>query len=37
MDTIVVIIDWFIKVIRLKAITTKISSEGIAKIYRDDI
>ena len=37
MDTIVVIIDQFAKMIQLKAITTNISSEGIAKIYRDDI
>ena len=32
-----VIVDRFTKMIRLKAITTNISSEGIAKIYRDDI
>jgi len=37
MDAIVVIIDQFTNVIQLKAITTNISSEGIAKIYRDDI
>ena len=37
MDTIVVIVDRFMKMIRLKAITTNISSEGIAKIYRDNI
>ena len=37
MDTIVIIIDWFTKMIHLKAITTKISSEEIVKIYRDDI
>ena len=37
MDTIVVIIDWFTKMIRLKAITTNILSEGIVKIYKDDI
>ncbi len=37
MDTIVVIIDQFTKMIQLKAITTSISSEGIAKIYRDNI
>jgi len=37
MDTIVVIVDQFIKMIRLKATTTNVSSEGIAKIYRDDI
>ena len=37
MDTIVVIVDRFTKMIRLKATTTNILSEGIAKIYRDDI
>jgi len=37
MDTIVVIVDWFTKMIRLKTTTTNISSEGIARIYRDDI
>jgi len=37
MDAIVVIIDRFTKIIRLKATTTNISSEGIARIYRDDI
>ena len=37
MDTIVVIIDQFTKMIQLKATTTNISSEGIAKIYRDNI
>ena len=37
MDVIVVIIDRFIKIIRLKATMTNISSEGIAKIYRDNI
>ena len=37
MDTIMVIVDWFTKMIRLKATTTSISSEEIAKIYRDDI
>ena len=36
-DTIVVIVDRFTKMIRLKATTTNISSEGIAKIYRDKI
>ena len=34
---IVVIVDQFIKMIWLKATTTSISLEGIAKIYRDDI
>ena len=37
MDAIVVIVDWFTKMIHLKATTINISSEGIAKIYRDDI
>ena len=37
MDAIVVIVDRFKKMICLKAKTMNISSEGIAKIYRDDI
>jgi len=37
MDAIVVIVDQFTKMIGLKATTTNISSEGITKIYRDDI
>jgi len=37
MDTIVVIVDQFTKMIRLKATTTNVSSKGIAKIYRDEI
>jgi len=37
MDVIVVIVDRFTKMIRLKATTMNISSEGIAKIYRDKI
>jgi len=37
MDTILVIVDRFMKIIRLKATTTNISSEGIAKIYRNKI
>ena len=37
MDAILVIVDCFTKMIRLKAITTNISSEGIAKVYRDKI
>jgi len=37
MDAIVVIIDRFTKMIHLKATTTNVSSEKIAKIYRDDI
>ena len=34
---IVIIVNRFTKIIHLKATTTNISSEGIAKIYRDDI
>jgi len=37
MDAIVVIVDRFMKIIRLKAIMTNISSEGIVKIYWDEI
>ena len=37
MDAIVVIVDQFTKMIQLKAITISISSEGIVKIYRNDI
>ena len=37
MDAIVVIVDWFTKMIWLKATTTNISLEGIAKIYREEI
>jgi len=37
MDAIVVIVDRFTKMIRLKAIKTNISLEGIARIYRDEI
>jgi len=37
MDAIVVIVDQFTKMIRLKTTTMNISSEGIAKIYRDKI
>ena len=37
MDTIVVIVNQFTKMIRLKATTTNVSLERIAKIYRDDI
>jgi len=35
MDTIMVIVDRFTKMIRLKATMTNISSEGMAKIYWD--
>ena len=37
MDAIVVIVDRFMKMIRLKTTITNISLKGIAKIYRDDI
>ena len=37
MDVIVVIVDRFMKMIRLKATMTNISSEGIVKMYRDNI
>jgi len=37
MDAIVVIVDRFTKMIRLKTTTMNISLEGIAKIYRDNI
>jgi len=37
MDAIVVIMDRFMKMIRLKATMTNISSEEIARIYRDKI
>jgi len=37
MDTIVVIVDQFTKIIRLKATITNVSLEEIAKIYRDEI
>ena len=36
-DAILVIVDWFMKMIRLKATMMNISSEGIIKIYRDEI
>jgi len=37
MDAIVVIVDRFTKIIRLKATMTNISLEGIVKIYQDEI
>jgi len=37
MDAIAIIVNRFMKMIRLKATTTNISLEEIAKIYRDDI
>ena len=37
MDAILVIMNRFTKMIRLKATTTNISSEEVAKIYRDEI
>ena len=36
-DTIVVIVDQFSKMIRLKATNTTVSSEEIAKLYQDKI
>ena len=36
-DTIVVIVDRFTKIVRLKVITTNVSSEQITKIYQDKI
>jgi len=36
-DAIVVIVDWFTKMIQLKATTTNISLEKIAKIYQNEI
>ena len=36
-DAILVIVDRFTKMIRLKVTTTNLSSEGVAKIYRDEI
>jgi len=37
MDAIVVIVDRFTKMIRLKMAMTNISLEGIAKIYQNEI
>ena len=37
MNVIVIIVDQFMKMIHLKTTTTNISSEGIVKIYRDNI
>ena len=37
MDAIVIIADWFTKMICLKVTMTNVLSEGITKIYRDDI
>ena len=36
-DTIVVIVDWFTKIVQLKATITNVSLEEIVKIYRDKI
>ena len=36
-NMIVVIVNWFIKIIRLKITTIAISLEEIAKIYTDNI
>jgi len=37
MDAIVVIVDRFTKIIQLKITMMNISSEGIAKIYSDEV
>ena len=37
MDTIVIIVNRFTKIIRLKATMTNISLEGIVKIYQNEI
>jgi len=37
LDTIVVIVNQLMKIIRLKVIMTTVSLENIAKIYRDKI
>jgi len=37
LDAIVVIVDWFMKMIRLQVTTTTVSLENIAKIHRDKI
>ena len=37
MDAIIIIVDQFTKMIQLKATIMNISSEGIVKIYRDNI
>ena len=37
MDAIVVIVDQFTKIIQLKITMINISSEDVAKIYRDEI
>ena len=37
MDAILVVVDRFTKMIRLKVTITNLSSEGVAKIYRDEI
>jgi len=37
MDAIVVIVDRFTKMIRLKTTIMNISSKGIVKIYKDEI
>jgi len=36
-NAIVVIVDQFTNMIRLKATTIAVSSEGIAKVYQDEI
>ena len=36
-NAIIVIVDWFTKIIRLKVTTIAVLSENIVKIYRDEI
>ena len=36
-DAIVIIVNWFTKMIKLKVTTTTVLSENIAKIYWDNI
>ena len=36
-DAIIVIVDWFMKMVQFKVTTTNVSSEEIAKIYSNEI
>ena len=36
-DAIIVIVDWFTKMIQLKATTISVSSEEIARVYQDKV
>ena len=36
-DIILVVVDWFSKMIRPMAMTTSISSSEVARIYQDDV